>query len=844
MKKNLFKFLLLIVGLIFTVGCEMTLSFNDYNEAVKTRDSLKTTTANNNGTNGGNSTNGNNNTNSSTTTTFDNLYTRPTTTTIPITKNQFDVVLITPFGQTHTITVTRWTNVTIPDEFKEGFIIEEAGVQYQVVGYYTDPNYQNRFNLETEKVEKDMEIYVKFEKIEPLPDKVTITYVSNGGVETQSLVVDRGTKISYSQLPTITKLATDDKRFIFGGWYYDVDYVLKVNYNDVIEKDTKIYAKWREVINSGLYEYTESEDLTSYNITAYLGKADNSPEILTVPSEFNGKPVLGFNCTVRRIPSIKKIILSEGIKECRGSFYFLPNLTSITFPSTLELVKTEYSITQCYKLVEVYNPSNVDLYASLESGPLNVSSYYDVPVIHTSLNEPSVIHNNSDYEYAILPDNNSNKYVLLNYKKTIPSNGLLYLDTLQLSDDPSFSGYDWSIGGFCFYNNQSIKKVIITKAVKEVLKGAFYDCKEMETLEIHGAWNIGDYAFYGLSKLDTVFLTETTREYGTYVFGSSYAKKVFYTGLDANDWINQHFSGDSSTPMNSSGSLFYVMDSTNGDVQYQIKNNESTLNFKQLTEIVLNEGIKEIYPCQFSGFKDITKLRVPNSLEVLGNQAFGLNGLEYYNNSTKLYTKIGNAYYYGNETNPCVILLRYEFINNHAPNDTTPDSYTVTIDSRTKFIYHNGINVYGRWDPSSDNLNPRFLDDVTVILPDSVIGLLENSISANNCYANIRFGRGISYIQRSTINSDAFMNAFIYNTEIVFEDYAIQAMNNPNAFVVYFMGTKEQWNAIIENTYDNMLMYRSHAFYYSSTMPTDDYIYDYFYWKDENTLRVGYWGHD
>ncbi|MCR5564171.1 MAG: leucine-rich repeat protein, partial [Gammaproteobacteria bacterium] len=793
MKKNLFKILILMLGVLFTVGCEMTLSFNDYNDAVKSRDALKTT-SNTTNSNGGSDNSNTQNTQSSSRTTisYDNLYTRPTTTTIPITRNEFTVTLNGPmFNEPYRFTVLRYTNANIPEAFQSGVTFVRDGVTYKIVGYYLDPGYNQEFDL-TSYIEDDLNLYAKVEVTVPEEDQVTVTFVSNGGQAVEALVVDKGFQLVSASIPSITKEKANNKTFIFAGWFYDSAFTSKVNEGDEITQSINIYAKWREVIRDGLFEYTESTDFQSYEITAYLPKNGQVAEldILTIPTSYNGRPVTSVGNFDFISDVIKEFVVPEGITGFYASFSRMTNLRKLTFASTIKNQFRTYSmIMNCYQLVEVYNLTNNDLTVSnVSSQP---SSFSEVFAIHTSLSEPSIIVETNDYVYA--PDKNGQLH-LLEYKKPIPSDGILLLE-----DDLGVTGASgYHIGGYCFYKTDGLKKVVIDKAIKSVQQGAFQFCKDLETIEIFGAPLIRSYAFYDLDKLDIVYATSLERTYEQSAFYASYSSKFYFDGYNLLDWIQtQHFAGGSANPIGKTyGCEFYLHDETNGTEVYRIKET-SNLKFKRVTEIILEDSwsLTEIPQYQFMGFKDITKLRIPNTVTKIGQSAFGYSGLEEYNRNNKLYVESNNGKYYGNETNPYLIYLGQ--VTSTYYSDTQFHTTVININNGTKFIYENSIYANGRVDPSSPDIynNPHYLDEFAIDLPDTVIQVMKNSIFVDQGYVKIRFGAGVSYLEEYTIRNDTHLYLFIANMDFDMDQWAI-TRGRPGFEYFYIEGNKEQTAAI------------------------------------------------
>ena len=839
MKKNIFKFLMLFLSLIFTVGCEMTLSFNDYNEARNKTATTTTKTTNSSGdttSNGGNST-----TNPS----ISNITRGPESSTTTkssstnMTVNRFTVVLHMPSGETNEITVQRWNNESMPEEFRQGVTVVFNGDQYTIVGYYTDPDFNNPIDLETAKIENDIDLYAKFEKIEPLPDKVTITYVSNGGVETEALVVDRGTKIASRNLPSITKLATDTKKFIFGGWYYDVNFILKVNVDDEINQDTKIYAKWREVVREGLYEYTESEDLTEWYITAFIGKDEDVPENLVFPTMFNSKPVTKISyIRISNKYNIRTIEVPEGITEFNARLTKLSQFRVLTLASTLTKIDIEDNLTDCYRLVEVYNKSNIDLLGEN-------TSYNYVHVIHTSMSEPSIIRQVGNLELAI----SSKGTYIIGTSEPVPANGELVMPSYIMVDGEQVYGYH--IGAFLYFQNSDIKKVTISKSIASVGQFAFSENENLEVVEINTSnADVRKGAFYRSQKINTVYLGTANINFEQMAFPDYSIEKVYAPDLFS--WMTYKFESSSSTPLGlSSQARLYFQDST-GDETYTFGG--YAYNYKKCTELIIPNGTTEIGDYAFYNLRGLTEASIPNSIERIGKYAFGLNGLIYNNDQLVKATRIsgynytyeikngiveGNCMYIGNASNPYLVF------------QGTPYYYYESSNERI-FNLHEGCKF------ADANSAPNFggIDETNLYLqiscPSTFVQFMAGSLRFNQGHIFIKIGTvangsQMTYLDLSEEVLERAMSGNWYDAQVSVvipksvRSLLLQNWGNTRVSSIYYMGTYDEWDLVekkcVETEYIERVVYS-----YSTVAVTDEASGHYYWcWENESTGRIKYW---
>ena len=146
----------------------------------------------------------------------------------------------------------------------------------------------------------------------------------------------------------------------------------------------------------------------------------------------------------RRLRDVK---LSNSItKLANRTFFGCTSLTSLTIPATVTEIE-EKAIEQCHDLVEIYNLSNVNVSSNLVST--------DVKVVHTSLNEKSIIEDNNKYRFAYF----ENEYYLIGYKGN--DDKITLPNTLTYNNE-TISSYKVYKYAFAY---SSYKEITISKAV-------------------------------------------------------------------------------------------------------------------------------------------------------------------------------------------------------------------------------------------------------------------------------------------------------------------------------------------------------------------------------------------
>ncbi len=119
--------------------------------------------------------------------------------------------------------LTNGLTVTVPPE--------PSKLDYEFVGWYTDPDFTNEYNFET-IVDKSFTLYARFEQVH------TITYISEGNTYMTTEVVGGSTPVA----PTEPTSALEN--MTFKGWYLDSAFEKKYDFNTPITDDTILYAKF------------------------------------------------------------------------------------------------------------------------------------------------------------------------------------------------------------------------------------------------------------------------------------------------------------------------------------------------------------------------------------------------------------------------------------------------------------------------------------------------------------------------------------------------------------------------------------------------------------------------
>ncbi len=240
---------------------------------------------------------------------------------------------------------------------------------------------------------------------------------------------------------------------------------------------------------SGLTSVTISEGVESIGDRAF-SYCDGLTSI-TIPNSVTSIGNNAFDgCT-----GLTSVTISEGVESIGDSaFSDCTSLTSITIPSSVTSIGNS-AFSACHSLVEVYNLSS-----------LNVSSYFsDEKIIHTSLEEESILEAVGDYVFMTW----EGKYYLVKYIGT---------DTVIVLPE-KYNGNDYAIYNYAFYNCDGLTSITIPEGVTSIGDYAFYNCYGLTSITIPSSViSIGDYAFYWCSSLTSVTISEGVESIGDSAF--------------------------------------------------------------------------------------------------------------------------------------------------------------------------------------------------------------------------------------------------------------------------------------------------------------------------------------
>lgn len=386
---------------------------------------------------------------------------------------------------------------------------------------------------------------------------------------------------------------------------------------------TRLFSRKNKRPDGDGLAYELSEDGSYYTVT---GMGSCKELVLTVPSEFCGKPVRVIGQKAFAETKIKSIILSEGIEEiCYEAFYSCKKLKSITLPSTLKKIN-DWTFNGKF-LKKVIIPS--------------IRAWFDIEFTHDMSNPLT-----TGAELYI------GKKKLCNHPDAIRTiNGVSYLAVPE--------GVS-RISSFAFFECEWLKAISIPDSVKSIGQGAFYKCENLKKVTVASAkaWLtmkfedycstplcydaellVNDKLFFEASEACQIINGEPTfvvPDYITclknYVFANTPIKNVIIppTVTELGDGV--FYSCDNIEQVeipDSVNKLGKKIFSCCKNLKKAVFPKSATvipedtfwLN-KSLTDFVIPKGVTDIEESAFEGCENLKSIALPDGLKRIGAYAF------------------------------------------------------------------------------------------------------------------------------------------------------------------------------------------------------------------------------
>ena len=491
----------------------------------------------------------------------------------------------------------------------------------------------------------------------PKEEEHVVNTTLTGDDFTYVLYYSGGQEVEVDTLPGIT---------INGQASYTQDstgyYLIDVEYTTGGKTYTsEVQTKW--VMPSDYFTYTTNSDGT-INIAGINTKYE-SPEMLYIPSEYNGKKVSQVGGTggtigssqLANVSNVKIVQLAEGVTSIRNyAFYFCTKLTSIDLPNTLTSIgNSAFSICSsltsidmpdtltsigdnafsgCNKLTSIEIPEGVTSIGDNAFSGCNKLTSIEIPEGVTSIGN-SAFTGCRSLTSIDMPDtltsigdnafNGCNKLTSIEIPEGVTSIGqqAFYscssLTSIDLPDTLT------SIGNDTFSNCKSLTSIEIPEGVTSIGEHAFDGCNKLTSIEIpEGVTSIGNSAFQGCSSLTSVDLPDTITSIGD----SAFRNCSSLTSINVDSSNNSYCSEDGILYNKEKSILIKYPEGKKDATSYIVPEGVTSIgdsafqNCSSLTSIEIGEGVTSIGSSTFSGCSKLTSIEIPEGVTSIGNSAF------------------------------------------------------------------------------------------------------------------------------------------------------------------------------------------------------------------------------
>ena len=242
-----------------------------------------------------------------------------------------------------------------------------------------------------------------------------------------------------------------------------------------------------------------------------------------------------------------------------------------------------------------------------------------VTVQDNANDEPQATNAENGFEYAVNEDGEATitKYTGSDTAVTIPS---------ELGGKPVIA-----IGNYAFEKNTTVTSLTIPEGVKRIGSNAFAYCSVKEVTIPKSVESIGDRAFHSCYGLETgtIYYGGTPDDWNALKdnIGSDNdpllnARNIIYSENPSDYAYSVNTSGDGVTITKYNGEAKRVIIPSELDGKKVTAIGNDAFLTKQITNVIIPEGVTSIGEQAFYSCRDLTKVKIPQTVKSIGKQAF------------------------------------------------------------------------------------------------------------------------------------------------------------------------------------------------------------------------------
>ncbi|MBR3835979.1 MAG: leucine-rich repeat domain-containing protein, partial [Clostridia bacterium] len=371
-----------------------------------------------------------------------------------------------------------------------------------------------------------------------------------------------------------------------------------------------------------------------------------------------------------------------------------------------------------------------------------------------------------------------------------------------------------SIGNSAFYHCYGLTSVTIPASVTRIEEWAFADCGNLIELMISdGVISIGDFAFSSCSKLEKITIPVSITSIGNKAFSG--AESLVSITVDEDN--TAYCSDEYGVLFNKDKTVLIQYPASREGTDYNIPETVVSIGdrafyyCKYLTTITIPDGVAIIRDGAFNTCYELEELTIPASVINIGTEVF-VNCFKL----KRITVDEGNTAYcsgeYGELFNKDKTILIAFPRKNNVTSYTIPETVAVIADyaffghelavvTFPEGVTHIGENAFG------------CCDEITSItIPDSVTSVGEGAFHSCDNLTEAILGNGLESISAGVFNScNNITKVTIPASVRSIEHHAFYLCDTFTE--IYFLGTKEQWDAIIIDDTENEALINAQKHY-------------------------------